>query len=1009
MNEFLDKKIYRVVENLQKAVEKKLFAIDEMKICESAYKKIGEKPAESDFDKVFKYGERLSGRDKHFWMSFKLKTPSVEKDKELRLKFTTGYEGEWDALNPQGLLYLDGITTCGLDVNHREVWLEPNREYDVLIYFYVGMIETETKFLAELYEVDLPTESLMYDIEVPYKAALCLDDNDYNKVLTYKYLEQAANILDFRYPGSDMYKESVKKTADFLKKEYYEGVCGKTELTTSYVGHTHIDVAWQWTVAQTREKTQRSFSTVLRLMERYPEYIFMSSQPQLYQYVKEEEPELYEKIKERIKEGRWEADGAMWLEADCNLSSGESLVRQIIHGKKFMKEEFGVDNRTLWLPDVFGYSAALPQILKKSGVDKFVTSKISWSETNKMPYDIFMWQGIDGTEIFTYFLSAQNVEAVREGFKQTTYVGDVTPSMNLGTWERFQQKEYVNDTIVTFGYGDGGGGPTAKMLENERRLEYGIPGMPKARMTTAADFLNKAEESFKENCEKLRYTPKWVGELYLELHRGTYTSMAKNKKKNRECEFLCQQTEALAVFNNVLFGTAYPAEMFDRNWKILLLNQFHDIIPGSSIKEVYDDSDKDYAKVYDEVGTNQNNYIKAIADKVSDRGVFVYNPNSYKVSAYAEYNGDLIYVEDIPAFGWKVVQPKAEQNNIVLGDKSVETPVYSVKFDDDMNIVSLFDKENNREVAAKGKKLNQLKIYEDIPKEWDNWEISSYYKSKMWELNRVEKVEKVVKNGAGGFKITRRYMSSTVTQTIMFYEKSRRIDFITEADWHEKHVLLKAAFPVSVLTNKASYDIQFGNVERTNNENTSWDKARFEVCAHKWGDLSEENYGVSILNNCKYGYSAVENEMELTLIKCGTFPNTEADQGEHTFTYSVYPHKDGFKRGGTIKESYLLNCPLITADAAGGGILPSEYGMISCDAENIIIETVKQSEDGKGIIVRLFDTWNMKSRVKVNFGFEAKSIKLCDFTENIISDLGSGSQAEIDMSNFEITTLYLEI
>ena len=322
---------------------------------------------------------------------------------------------------------------------------------------------------------------------------------------------------------------------------------GDTGAVVHCIGHTHIDVAWQWTLAQTREKAQRSFATVINMMKQYPEYKFMSSQPQLYQYVKRAAPELYDEIKEMVRQGRWEVEGAMWLEADCNLPSGESLIRQIIHGKRFMQREFGVDSKILWLPDVFGYSAALPQILKKCGVEKFVTSKISWSEFNKMPYDSFLWEGMDGTEIFTYFITAQDLPKKGEDDNFTTYVGYIRPSQVLGTWRRFQQKEYNNETLITFGFGDGGGGPTRDMLEQQRRLAYGIPGIPKTKIETAGNFLDKVEKNFNENAEKLRRVPKWVGELYLEMHRGTYTSIAKNKKHNRKSELLLREAEALAA------------------------------------------------------------------------------------------------------------------------------------------------------------------------------------------------------------------------------------------------------------------------------------------------------------------------------------------------------------------------------------------------------------------------------------------------------------------------------
>lgn len=1004
MDNFIIDKVRKTCEKLKELSESTVCQIQEMKICSSEYKKGNEIMDLSSVSDVFKREDYLSGIDKHFWLGFDLTTPKAEEDCEFRLEFTTGREGELDAVNPQGMVYLNGEFMQGTDVNHRSVILEPDRHYEVQIYFYTGMVECDTKFMADLKCVNLSIEKLYYDIFVPYEAHKCFDKDDYNYIKTLKHLELACNIVDFRNVGSEEFYKSVCDATEYLQKEYYEKECGNSTSVTSYVGHTHIDIAWNWTIAQTREKAQRSFATVLRLMEKYPEYIFMSSQPVLYEYVKEEAPEIYEQIKKRVKEGRWEVEGAMWLEADCNLSSGESLIRQIIHGKKFMKDEFGVDSHILWLPDVFGYSAALPQILKKSGIDKFVTSKLSWSETNKMPYDTFMWEGIDGTEIFTYFLTCMWHERVKQGAAITTYVGTIDPSMNLGTWERYQQKEYNDNVLVTFGHGDGGGGPTAEMLESGRRLKYGLPGLPKAEMTRAGEFLDKIEETFKESCKKLRRVPKWVGELYLEFHRGTYTSVAKNKKYNRECEFLCQETESLAVMDELLLGGLYPKSEFDKNWKKLMLNQFHDILPGSSIKEVYDDSDLDYAEIYGEIGQIKGEKLEKIAQNVSDSGLLVYNPNSHMVSGYAKNGNDFVYAEDIPSFGWKVIAEKTEENHTEISDRMIESSHYKIVFDDNMNITSLFDKDNEREVVEKGKTFNQLCVYEDQPRLWDGWEITDYYKHKMWEVNSVENVEPIVKNGAGGFKISRKYMNSTITQTILVYEKSRRIDFETEIDWNEDEILLKAVFPTTVHTNKANYEIQFGCVERPNHENTSWDKAKFEVCAQKWGDLSEEGYGVSILNNCKYGYSANGSEMTLTLIKSRIM-----DKMHHSFTYSLYPHKDGFRQGGTIEEAYLLNRPLEVVPVNGGGSLPSEFSLISCDMNNVIVETVKQAENGKGVVVRLYEAWNKKCKPTLNFGFDAKKISLCDILEQPIAELGSGDRVQLDVSNFEIITLLIEI
>ncbi len=1010
MDKFVKGKVKTTAEQIKKAAQNTLLEIGELKFIACGYKNGGEVPTPDDTWGVFKRNQCVSGRDKHFWFSTHISTPSVLENEELILEAVTGHDGDWDALNPQIIAYLNGEIVQGLDINHRIIYLEPDKEYDVLLYFYVGMIDCNVELNLNLKTRNILLNSFYYDLIVPYEASLCFDEGDYNHIRTIKCLEQACNLLDLRDIGSKEFYDSVYKAKEYLQEEFYNKICGNSNSIVNYIGHTHIDVAWLWTLAQTREKVQRSFSTVLKLMERYPDYIFMSSQPQLYSYLKEEEPGLYDKVKEKVRQKRWEAEGAMWLEADCNLSSGESLVRQIIHGKKFMHDEFGVDNKILWLPDVFGYSAALPQILAKCGVDKFVTSKISWNDTNKMPYDAFMWKGIDGTEIFTYFLTAQNHSAYLDNQKYTTYNGYVTPQMNLGTWERYQQKDYTNEAIVTFGYGDGGGGPTEEMIEYEKRLEYGLPGQPKAKMCFASDFFEKVKKDFEQNAALMGRVPKWAGELYLEYHRGTYTSIAKNKKNNRECEFLCQNTETLSVIGKVLFGDCYPNEIFDASWKKILLNQFHDIIPGSSIHEVYEDSDKDYEEIRTNVGKIKSEKLTKLAQNISKQGLMVYNPNSYEMSGYVQTNEDRIFVQKVPPMGWKVIEKADFSRPVTLGDKIIESPYYIIRFNDDMNITSVYDKENGREVVEKGKYINSVCAFEDYPASfhYDNWELSNFYKQKKYEILDVESVSAIKGKGYGGFEIKRKYYNSVIVQKIIVYAESRRIDFETYLDWHERHTILKALFPVDIYSTDATYDIQFGNIKRPNHQNTSWDDAKFEVCAHKWMDLSEDDYGVSVLNDCKYGHSVLENEMSLTLLRCGTYPDTEADQGEHKFTYSLYPHKGDFKRGDTIKEAYLLNRPFEIAETDGTGTLPGEYSFIGCDCDNIVIETVKQAEDGNGVVIRLFDTWNKKSEPTLKFGFNSKKIYLCDMLENKIEDLGSGDKIKIDVKNYEIVTLLVE-
>lgn len=1006
---YYEEKIRAICEVLDRMRERELCALQGFEYAPCAYKTANTPPADLEW-RPFEAGTRLEGVDAHFWFRTGFDTPAAQEGKQIAFSLKTGREGQWDAENPQCIVYLNGALVQGMDVNHTQVLLEYGQHYDMQIYFYVGMNGGKVEFLPSLVEIDTEIERLYYDVSVPYEAALCFDRNSDAYIEIIKKLDLALNLLDMKQPYSAGFYKSIGDVCAYLDAELYNEN-NKSDAVVDCIGHTHIDVAWLWTVKQTREKAQRSFSTVLNLMKQYPEYKFMSSQPQLYQHVKEEAPELYAQIKQAVKDGRWEVEGAMWLEADCNLTSGESLVRQVMHGKRFMQEEFGVDSKVLWLPDVFGYSAALPQILKKAGVDKFVTSKISWNEFNIVPYDTFLWEGIDGTDIFTYFLTAADLETLEKGQHITTYVGAIRPSQILGTWKRYQQKEYNNEVINTFGFGDGGGGPTKDHLEQQRRLAKGIPYMPKTRIKFAGDFLNAVEKRFYENAGQLKKLPKWVGELYLELHRGTYTSIAKNKRYNRKSELSYQQAEALCVADKLLRGAAYPQEEINASWQNILLNQFHDIIPGSSIKAVYDQTDIEYKALLERSAAMIENAVSDLAQHIkTDGGLFVYNPNGFACGGVVDVDGKKQYVADIPALGYRVVKETQAANTIAASKQALENAFYKISFDAQGNITSLFDKTHGREVVKPGGKFNELQVFEDFPKCYDAWEITEYYKQKMTPVTELVSAEVVDEGARAGLRLTKRFLSSTITQTVYLYEDMRNIDFDTVIDWKEEHMLLKAMFPMDIHANEASYEIQFGYLKRPTHSNTSWDRARFEVCAHKWADLSEDDYGVSILNDCKYGYGAEGSTLSLSLLKCATYPNPAADKEVHRFTYSVYPHAGSFKQGGTVRAAYLLNKPLLARPLpAQDGSLADCFSLVQADKENVMIDTVKKAEDSDAVIVRFYEAYDRRTTVKLDFGFEIKKAYICDLLENNLEEVQvQGNSVSVPVRNFEIVTLKVE-
>ena len=950
-------------------------------------------------------------RDSHAWLHFALDVPKAADNEKYFLNFTTGKEGQWDAQNPQCTVFVNGTTAIqAFDTNHTELLLDAGKK-DIYIYLFAGMANCTLFLNVSLIKKNMDVNKLYYDMSVPYEAMKCLDKNSYDYVNICNCLDRACMLIDFRDNLSEAFYDSVLEADRFLEEEFYGKLCGKggSGGELALIGHTHIDVAWLWTLAQTAEKAQRSFSTVINLMEQYPDYVFMSSQPQLYKYVKQNDPELYERIKKRIKEGRFEPEGAMWLESDTNLVSGESLIRQIMYGKKFMKDEFGTDSRVLWLPDVFGYSAALPQILKKCGVDKFFTAKISWSETNKFPHDAFIWRGIDGSEVFAV-LSDSYVKRLEPGF--------VFSSEKVHTG-----KKYSDTHIMTFGFGDGGGGPTYQMLENYERLKRGLPGFPKVTMKKSAEALEDIHDKFIKSTEQLRFTPKWSGELYLEMHRGTYTTMAANKKNNRKSELLYQKAEAASASALLLSGEEYPKEALAEGWETILKNQFHDILPGSSIKEVYDVSSAEYEKVL-EIGEKvYSTAIDEISKNIKTKGgVLVYNPTPFEVTDTVRC-GDVEFIaEKVPSHGYAVIDPskntlRGTAKQVISSvldrdakafDKIIENEYLKVTFDEKYHIISIYDKKNGREVIEGGKSANVLEVFEDYPRAYDAWEITEYYKQKKWTADDVSEVFVINEQCHAGLSIKRRYGRSVIKQDIILKTGSPRLDFVTEIDWHEDHVLLKAAFPFDIHAESAAYDIQFGYVTRPTHRNTSWDEAKFEVCAHKWADISEADYGVSLMSDCKYGYSTEENVMKISLLKAPTYPNPEADRGLHTFTYSVYPHSGTVSQGGTIKQAYMLNDPLCAAviPENKGGTLSERFCFVRSDKEGAVVETIKLAEDGNGFIVRIYEALNSKIPLKLTFGFDIEKVFECDMLENDLEQLESdGRDVKLRLSNFEIKTL----
>ena len=801
-------------------------------------------------------------------------------------------------------------------------------------------------------------------------------------------------------------------------------------LELSAVGHAHIDVAWLWPLRETVRKCGRTFSTALAMMQEYPEYCFGASQPYLYQMVKDNYPELYQRIKKAVKAGRWEVQGGMWVEADCNVTGGESLVRQVLIGKRFFRQEFGIDVKDLWLPDVFGFNAAMPQILKKCGIDYFMTSKISWNQFNRFPHDTLIWKGIDGTGIFTHFLAGNGYNCC------------CTPSEFMDFELKNKDADRVDHALCLFGIGDGGGGPGRTHIERALRATS-MEDLPRVNMEFARDFFKKAKESARD-------LHTWEGELYLELHRGTYTTQALMKKMNRKIELSLREAEALW---SGLHPSKYPAEELDRLWKATLLNQFHDIIPGSSINRVYKEAHEHYREIIQALTTLLDKGEKAYAANVDTKGkknpFVVRNSLSWDredmvilagdltAGSLVDTDGSLVpaqVVKDgkrsqtlvkvrVPSMGHIVVSQTAQQarqtdSSLQVRANLLENEHMRIEFAADGFIRRIYDKTVRREVLEKGKKANLFCLYDDMPARFDAWDIDVFY-MEIPPTHPKLKSARVRETGPLRATIELKFKDKRfhITQRVSLMEGSKRIDFHTFVDWKEADKMLRVEFPINIWNSEATYEIQYGNFKRPTHMNTSWDMARFEVAAHKWADLSQPNYGVAILNDCKYGHKIHGNVISLNLLRSPKYPDPEADMHEHEFTYALFPHKGDFIAGSVIQEGYKLNIPLraIKTSSHSGrpapeaSKLPAKFARLRLDTDNVLIEVLKKSEHGNDLVLRLYEATGCDVRTVLTFASPVKSVSEVDMMEENPKKVPVRSRrVSLSFKPFEIKTLMIK-
>ena len=980
------------------------------------------------------------------WMqNFLLRTTFMipedwEPSQPIALSLPLGEAGDFS--HPEALAYIDGEPYAACDRHHQEILLLPKwadgRSHTLALHGWTGLGGSAsgdpfTKLYMRpcaLVQIHQPTRDFIALTRVALETAQVLEESNPTRYGLLNALNEAFLALDTRDPLDRLEFYQTVETAAQVLRSGIERSGAPLDVVVHATGHAHIDVAWLWTLGQTRRKAERTFQNVIRLMEQFPEYHFTQSQPQIYQFIREDQPELFEAITQKIKEGRWEPIGGMWVEADCNLSGAESLARQFLLGRTFFREHFGpqAESPVLWLPDVFGYAWALPQLIQQAGLKYFMTIKIGWSQYNRLPYDTFLWQGIDGTRVLTHFITVPD-----SGDFASTYNAMADARETLGTWKNFQQKELHKDLLMAYGFGDGGGGPTREMLENIAVMK-GFPALPQVRQSSAKAFF----ESIAPAAES-RMMPVWNGELYLEYHRGTYTTQARTKRLNRRSEFLLHDTEFIATYASLLTNHQYPIDQITNAWRTVCLNQFHDIIPGSSIGTVYEESQQQYAELTQNVTQLRDEALQALAQKL-DGDVLLVNATSFAQLGLVFLPGDSFQrftrdgepvpvqpaesglwadVGTIPPYS--VVALKMTKDDrpqtMVHGPSSIvklENDFLRVDFNEQGDIIRIFDKRANRDVLAPNGIGNQFQAFEDRPKNWDAWDVDIFYDDKLWLAEPAASI-RMVEQGElrQTIEIERRILNSSYTQRISLNYNSPRLDFDTHIDWNERHILLKVAFPVDVLSPQATYEIQWGNVQRPTHRNTSWDWARFETCAHKWADLSEGDYGVSLLNDCKYGHDIHDNVMRLTLLRSPTLPDPSADFGEHQFKYSLYPHAGSWDEE-TQREAYLLNDPVVVYKSKvksekSEKLFTSLDSLLSVSDPNAIIETIKRAEDGDGIIVRLYESQRKRGQVQLRAGFAVEAAWETNLLEENQSELSVDNDSiQLSLRPYQIMTIRLK-
>ncbi len=914
----------------------------------------------------------------------------------------------------EGLLSVNGRPYAGIDGPHPRVqvpdtgMLRLEAEFNCVpaASWEPGMRNERARLRGvDFVRVDPEAQAAYYDLWFAWEVSRFAKD-ERRRTLLHAALEEALLAVDLQGSRAELAQDLTRARAVLAQRVGAlapDPEAGSVFLT----GHSHIDVAWLWPLREKVRKCGRTFSTACRLLERHPDYYFSCSQPQLYAYTKAHYPALYDEIKKWVRTGRWACSGGMWVESDCNVPSGESLVRQVLHGVGFFEREFGVRPRSLWLPDVFGYPGSLPGILVGCGLTNFFTCKLHWQARNEFPVNLFWWEGVDGSRLVAHIPRLRDM-----------YNGTPNPEQLHIAWDNYHQKDVYPEVLMPFGYGDGGGGPTDDMLEFAARAKR-YPGVPDTRQGP--------EERYFDGARKVGADlPSWVGELYLETHRGTYTTHAEIKRANRKNELALRDAELLGALANAQ-GAQVDMTSLQEAWSNLLLLQFHDILPGSSIGQVYREAAADHARIHATALAVRDRALGALAARVNTSAqMLLVNSLSWgrrdvahvhvpslgldwrapievlhdtgqavpaQVVSGGETGVEVVFAPgEVPSLGYRsisVQQAQEEpQTSLQADGLRLESRYYVLQLAEDGSIAQLFDKRAAREVLPEGQAANLLQLFQDGPEREAAWNVHATLDKRQYAWDPGTSV-RVLETGPVRLvvRIARHYRGSTLVQDLVLYDQSPRIDFVTQANWQARQVLLKVAFPVEVRATEATYEIQFGAITRPTHRNTSWEQEKFEVCGHRWVDLSEAGYGVSLLNDCKYGHDVSGNVLRLTLLRGTERPDPDADRGEHRFTYALLPHEGDWRYAETVRRAAELNVPLLCVPASGcAGDLPAAHSFLSVEGP-AILETVKPAEDGDGLILRLYEPNGGRGRVRVRTRARLGAVTECSHLEEARSEV----------------------